>query len=240
MLKVDFYRFSDKFKDRIAPKLYYLTVGTAARKGMSSRSVQYDHLRHLAVIDAEPLKASTTKLTADIGASELARCGSPINAIISLTRDVPADSTATNSTLDNEDVEILDDPFPTETSPTSPTTKIVQLAAGDIDTEMADPTGTSSKSTMNGESIRLGSLNVRGLIIMLSQPSSPKHSLFRHLQSFTPPLSLLALWETHALSEHKASFDTFFQAQSSLWTKHYGLVSFNPLLLLNLTSVSDK
>ncbi|KAI9029063.1 hypothetical protein CLU79DRAFT_716653 [Phycomyces nitens] len=94
-------------------------------------------------------EAPTTKRTGDIGATELARCASPINAIISLTRNVPADSTATNSTLDNEDVEILDDPFLTETSPTSPTTKIVQiqqLAAGDIDTEMADPTGTSSKS----------------------------------------------------------------------------------------------
>ncbi|KAI9005822.1 hypothetical protein CLU79DRAFT_780880, partial [Phycomyces nitens] len=34
-------------------------------------------------------EASTTKRTADIGAAELARCASSINAIISLTRDVP-------------------------------------------------------------------------------------------------------------------------------------------------------
>ncbi|OAD74550.1 hypothetical protein PHYBLDRAFT_144985 [Phycomyces blakesleeanus NRRL 1555(-)] len=118
-----------------------------------------------------------------------------------------------------------------------------KIVSGDIDVIMGDPTGTSTNSTqqhiisMNEGSIHIGTLNIRGLVSTLSTPSSPKSLLCCYLRSLCPPLSLLALQETHTFPEHKQSLNILFQTQSSLWTKHCGLVSFNLLLLLTLLSV---
>ncbi|KAI8646188.1 hypothetical protein BD408DRAFT_324250, partial [Parasitella parasitica] len=74
------------------------------------------------------------------------------------------------------------------------------------------------------------SLNCRGLC----KKSSPETSadFISYLRSLN--LDLLCVQESHALSAVQNQLNLQFQASFTLWTYHCGIISFNPLLTLQL------
>ncbi|OAD70090.1 hypothetical protein PHYBLDRAFT_148652 [Phycomyces blakesleeanus NRRL 1555(-)] len=91
----------------------------------------------------------------------------------------------------------------------------------------------------NVKNVLIGLAMIKGLHSLVHNPSSPKHLLIRHLRSLHPPLSLLALQETHISPEHQSQIQLMFQGHNSLWTPHCGLVSLTPTLILSQIHVTD-
>ncbi|KAL9536500.1 hypothetical protein MBANPS3_012607, partial [Mucor bainieri] len=83
--------------------------------------------------------------------------------------------------------------------------------------------------------LRVGTLNCRGLT--KTAASSVRQQFIRYLR--TCPLDLLALQETHAASTTiQDQFHLQFQAKSSIWSQHCGLVTFSPDISFSNTIVS--
>lgn len=89
---------------------------------------------------------------------------------------------------------------------------------------------SSRYSTLN-----IGSLNCRGLTKTAS--TSTRDQFIRYLRYRS--LDLVALQETHASTTSiKEMFHTQFQASSSIWSSHCGLVSFSPNIKLSNSFIS--
>lgn len=83
--------------------------------------------------------------------------------------------------------------------------------------------------------LNIGSLNCRGLA--KTADTSVRNYFIRYLKH--RPLDLLALQETHASTTSlQELFHSQFQASSSLWSSHCGLISFNPSIIFSNSFIS--
>ncbi|KAG2194683.1 hypothetical protein INT47_013058 [Mucor saturninus] len=80
--------------------------------------------------------------------------------------------------------------------------------------------------------IRIATLNCRSLV-KINEPSR-RQDFIRFLRKQNPPLNIITLQETHAsTTELKLILDNLFQTKQTVWSKHCGIVCFNPSLQLN-------
>ena len=80
------------------------------------------------------------------------------------------------------------------------------------------------------------SLNCNGLI-KTTLKSTAESNFIKHLKQQKP--RLIALQESHAATEHiQSSLNFQFQTKSSIRTKHCGLVSMSPDIILLVVSIT--
>lgn len=117
-----------------------------------------------------------------------------------------------------------------------PTNSFSNSPNGDTST-LATITNTNSDTPATSlfYSLNIGSLNCRGLT-KTADPSI-RSNFIRYLRSRS--FDLLALQETHAATPTlQDTFHAQFQASSSLWSQHCGLISFSPDLIFSNSIIS--
>ncbi|KAI8636270.1 hypothetical protein BD408DRAFT_438068 [Parasitella parasitica] len=110
----------------------------------------------------------------------------------------------------------------------------IETIDSSINTAYTSPTILNPSDT-SFATLRVGTLNCRGLT--KTAASSTRRHFIRYLR--TCSLALLALQETHAsITSTQDQFHLQFQAKSSIWSKHCGLVSFYSGISFSNTIVS--